>query len=211
MNQSHSPKISRVPLTNQTSTRWTHGHVVVNAATSFVAHFTPSLSFCWSVYLMTRQTCNNTKMGRIIVLICTLFALTIADEIQKDEGVLVLTKDNFKSAITDNEYVLVEFCKYEICFVPACKVGLQGKFVENRGFMVFMGLLTSTGIGEDTSALPRFFFLLSVVLFWWWWFNGYIQTCKMGGFSWSSLLYQFFLIFYYLYIYIYIYRFNDVN
>lgn len=31
------------------------------------------------------------------------------DEIKKEEGVLVLTEKNFDTAITDNEYVLVEF------------------------------------------------------------------------------------------------------
>ena len=38
-----------------------------------------------------------------------MVALTIADEITKEEGVLVLTEKNFESAITDNEFVLVEF------------------------------------------------------------------------------------------------------
>lgn len=50
-------------------------------------------------------------MRGIIVVICVLFALTIAEDIKKDEGVLVLNKNNFKSAIADNDYVLVEFCK----------------------------------------------------------------------------------------------------
>lgn len=33
-------------------------------------------------------------------------------EIKAENHVLVLTNDNFKSAITDNEHILVEFCKY---------------------------------------------------------------------------------------------------
>ena len=32
-----------------------------------------------------------------------------AEDITKEEGVLVLTEKNFESAIADNEYVLVEF------------------------------------------------------------------------------------------------------
>lgn len=40
-------------------------------------------------------------------------SLTLAsEEIKLDEGVLVLTEQNFDQAITDNQYVLVEFCKY---------------------------------------------------------------------------------------------------
>merc|ERR1712038_340696 len=44
-----------------------------------------------------------------VFLIMGMVALTIADEITKEEGVLVLTEKNFESAITDNEFVLVEF------------------------------------------------------------------------------------------------------
>lgn len=34
-----------------------------------------------------------------------------AEEIKEEDGVLVLTKANFKEATEDNEFVLVEFCK----------------------------------------------------------------------------------------------------
>jgi len=33
-------------------------------------------------------------------------------EIKEEEGVLVLTEKNFEHAVTNNKYVLVEFCKY---------------------------------------------------------------------------------------------------
>lgn len=33
-------------------------------------------------------------------------------EIKLEENVLVLTKENFPSVIADNDFVLVEFCKY---------------------------------------------------------------------------------------------------
>lgn len=34
-----------------------------------------------------------------------------AEEIKEEEGVLVLTKGNFKDALEKNDFVLVEFCK----------------------------------------------------------------------------------------------------
>jgi len=48
-------------------------------------------------------------------LICALLAAAsyvAASEIKLEEGVIVATVDNFKQVIADNEFVLVEFCKY---------------------------------------------------------------------------------------------------
>jgi len=47
------------------------------------------------------------------ILICLVLSLSCvlitADEIKTDEGVLVLTTSNFKQAVEDNEFILVEF------------------------------------------------------------------------------------------------------
>lgn len=52
-------------------------------------------------------------------LLCSLLFVAVAtisvqaeEEIKVEDGVLVLTQNNFKQAITDNEFILVEFCKY---------------------------------------------------------------------------------------------------
>lgn len=46
-----------------------------------------------------------------LLLLAAVVAVFADEEIKLDEGVLVLTKGNFQSAITDNEFLLVEFCK----------------------------------------------------------------------------------------------------
>ncbi|XP_017780314.1 PREDICTED: protein disulfide-isomerase [Nicrophorus vespilloides] len=48
-------------------------------------------------------------MRNLFVFVAALFAVSAYAEIELDEGVLVLTKDNFQGAITDNDYILVEF------------------------------------------------------------------------------------------------------
>lgn len=50
------------------------------------------------------------------LLFTLLLASSYADsgaksDVQVEDGVLVLTAENFDSVIEDNEYVLVEFCK----------------------------------------------------------------------------------------------------
>lgn len=48
-------------------------------------------------------------------LICALLAVAsyvAAADIKLEEDVIVATVDNFKQVISENEFVLVEFCKY---------------------------------------------------------------------------------------------------
>lgn len=49
------------------------------------------------------------------VLIFTVLAVlgcAFGDEIPTEENVLVLSNANFKTAISSNDYILVEFCKF---------------------------------------------------------------------------------------------------
>lgn len=46
---------------------------------------------------------------KLAVFALAFLALAFADEITKDEGVLVLTEKNFEQALSENEFVLVEF------------------------------------------------------------------------------------------------------
>lgn len=58
------------------------------------------------------------KTGRLFIMLLKflsfvlLSSLVIAGDIKEEEGVLVLTVDNFDQAVKDNEHILVEFCKY---------------------------------------------------------------------------------------------------
>ena len=54
----------------------------------------------------------------LYVVFMSLAVLVSCDEIKKDRGVLVLEKDTFQSAVTDNKHVLVEFCKYKHHLLP---------------------------------------------------------------------------------------------
>lgn len=65
------------------------------------------------------------KLRRTTMRLLSVFALALAfgavvlaeEEVKTEDGVLVLTKDNFDSVISNNEFVLVEFCKYLFLFL----------------------------------------------------------------------------------------------
>ena len=46
----------------------------------------------------------------VVCFVAALAAVAPAAEYKDDEGVLVLTKDDFDAAIEEFQYVLVEFC-----------------------------------------------------------------------------------------------------
>jgi len=52
------------------------------------------------------------KLSSLIVTFSLCWLSVFAADVAEEDGVLVLTKENFQSVITENQYVLVEFCKY---------------------------------------------------------------------------------------------------
>lgn len=56
---------------------------------------------------------NEVATSTMKFLLLLAFAVLVkTDEIKKDQGVLVLEKETFQAAITDNKHILVEFCKF---------------------------------------------------------------------------------------------------
>lgn len=54
-------------------------------------------------------------MLKLIFSLSIAFLLCIGgqcDDIKSEDGVLVLTKDNFEGAVKENKHILVEFCEY---------------------------------------------------------------------------------------------------
>lgn len=52
-------------------------------------------------------------MSRSLILVFVLYISSVlAGDFKEDEGVLVLTKNDFDGALEEFKYILVEFCKY---------------------------------------------------------------------------------------------------
>ena len=47
-----------------------------------------------------------------LIIVTILIGFAIADDIKREENVLVLTKSNFDDAVKNYNFILVEFCKY---------------------------------------------------------------------------------------------------
>lgn len=54
---------------------------------------------------------------KLFITALAVIAALVAAEIQVEEGVLVVTVENFDSVIADNDFVLVEFCKFTLITV----------------------------------------------------------------------------------------------
>jgi len=54
---------------------------------------------------------------KVFALFCALTVALASAEITEEEGVLVLTEKNFDQAVSDNEFILVEFCKLLLLLV----------------------------------------------------------------------------------------------
>lgn len=56
-----------------------------------------------------------------LVVLSVFGAIYCDADVKTEDGVLVLTTDNFKSVIENNEFVLVEFCKYMFRMYDFCR------------------------------------------------------------------------------------------
>lgn len=52
----------------------------------------------------------------IFSLAITFMGFALGDEIPTEDNVLVLTKPIFDNVIASNDFVLVEFCKFNCCY-----------------------------------------------------------------------------------------------
>lgn len=71
-------------------------------------------------------------MKYLIFALLAVASYVAAADIKTEEDVIVATVDNFKQVISENEFVLVEFCKYAYCIcieIPLNKSGVAAGLV----------------------------------------------------------------------------------
>lgn len=105
-------------LTNHSETRRVRKGISGLRSTSPTS-FVVVLQVEQSNILVSSVKVSTMKLYLVLVLSLVAFAFgdnddsekPASDEIEVEEDVLVLTEANFEKAITDNEHILVEFCK----------------------------------------------------------------------------------------------------
>ncbi len=55
---------------------------------------------------------NLKKLSLISILIISITKFTNAIDYKPEEGIVELTDDTFDAAISENKFILVEFCKF---------------------------------------------------------------------------------------------------
>jgi len=85
-------------------------HAYFIYASLFIEHRTFNLKLFFTKLII--QKIENMNNAVACLLVCVLLGVvTCAEEYKEDEGVLVLTKDNFDQAVEEFKHVLVEFCE----------------------------------------------------------------------------------------------------